>query len=316
MPPTATSSTWSTPTPDEGSAGRALPGPQGGPDGAGGRAQGRRHDLVGGRVDQRRGGGHGPPEGPSSCSPAAATPPPTTTRSGHRTVTRLAIPTARRPATASTAAEARSSPAAAAANTAWGLGRPPRRQMAAPAAKASTQPRLPQPQGGPSGSMTWWPSSPARPWGPKRRRPSTTTPPPTPVPRVRQITVEQPAAAPMRLSARVKERASLMSATGTPRRPASGPPTSRPAQAGGRLGRSTARPDASSNSPGTPTPAAATGPCSATSRAPAAASRPMTSPGSSEPVGIVAVASSSGGASPSASTTASLLLVPPTSMPR
>src|SRR4029453_941707 len=81
----------------------------------------------------------------------------------------------------------------------------------------------------------------------------------------------------MRLSARVKALASLMSTVGTPRRPASGRPNSRPFQAAGRLGRNRVRPDASSNSPGTPAPAAATGPCSAGSPAPAPA-RPQGRP--------------------------------------
>ena len=57
----------------------------------------------------------------------------------------------------------------------------------------STQPRLPQPQVSVSSlRRTMWPSSAAEPWAPWSSLPSTTMPPPTPVPRVTKIILSQP----------------------------------------------------------------------------------------------------------------------------
>src|SRR5215208_62823 len=58
------------------------------------------------------------------------------------------------------------------------------RPMAVPEASASRQPRLPQPQRGPVGSIVMWPTSPPAPWAPRKSTPSVMIPPPTPVPRV------------------------------------------------------------------------------------------------------------------------------------
>jgi hypothetical protein len=56
------------------------------------------------------------------------------------------------------------------------------RVMAGPAAIASTQPRLPQWQRGPSWSTQMWPTSPAEPAAPRYTSPWQTMPQPMPVP--------------------------------------------------------------------------------------------------------------------------------------
>ena len=127
--------------------------------------RGRSRTSRGGRG--RSGGRTAARIGPSRSAPAAATPPPITTRSGTRMVITLAMATPRWSATVSIAAAARSSPAAAAANTASTVGCPARAASAPDVATASRQPRLPQPHRGPSLTTIWWASSPARPWRPK-----------------------------------------------------------------------------------------------------------------------------------------------------
>ncbi len=81
---------------------------------------------------------------------------------------------------------------------------------------ASTHPRLPHPQGGPSTSMIWWPISPALPLTPVMSLPSIITPPPMPVPSVMATMLRQPRPAPIVPSARVNALASLIIATGSP----------------------------------------------------------------------------------------------------
>ena len=61
---------------------------------------------------------------------------------------------------------------------------PPARARPGPLANSSRQPVPPQTQGPPALVTGMWPSSPARPRGPINGRPSTITPPPTPVPKV------------------------------------------------------------------------------------------------------------------------------------
>ena len=83
------------------------------------------------------------------------------------------------------------------------------------------QPVRPQPQvsGGPSSGRVpgrgLWPHSPAVALAPVSALPSTTMPPPTPVPRIAPNTTRAPAAAPSTASDRARQLASLATATGT-----------------------------------------------------------------------------------------------------
>ena len=83
------------------------------------------------------------------------------------------------------------------------------------------QPVRPQPQvtGGPSSGRVpgsgLWPHSPAIALAPASGLPSTTMPPPTPVPRIAPNTTRAPAAAPSTASDRARQLASLAIATGT-----------------------------------------------------------------------------------------------------
>ena len=118
---------------------------------------------------------------------------------------------------------------------------------------ASRQPRLPQPQMGPVGSTVWWPSSPAEPSRPKRSLPSTTTPPPIPVPSANRAIVEIPRPAPNMNSPSVAARTSLSRWTGVfsraPRLLATGTFRHRV----GRFGRNRVMPASRSTHPGQPT---------------------------------------------------------------
>ena len=67
---------------------------------------------------------------------------------------------------------------------------------------------------GPEAGM--WPHSPAMAFGPVSTRPSTTMPPPTPVPRMTVNTIAAPAPAPSVASERARQLASLANATGRP----------------------------------------------------------------------------------------------------
>src|SRR5690606_20449148 len=62
-----------------------------------------------------------------------------------------------------------------------GAGRPAARRRAALAAYGARQARAPQEQGGPAGWTGMWPSSPARPRAPVKRRPPTTRAAPMPL---------------------------------------------------------------------------------------------------------------------------------------
>ena len=79
----------------------------------------------------------------------------------------------------------------------------------APEAKRSQQPRRPQGHGGPFGSTTMWPISPAKPAAPTCTCPSITRPPPMPVPSVTMTTWSWPRAAPRRCSASTAKLASF-----------------------------------------------------------------------------------------------------------
>ena len=184
-----------TPTPDR--HGGVLARPQSAarwPPGVGGPERGR-HDLV-------------PAPGATSTArrrtsartwlaaagrPAPAMPPPITTRSGTSTVTMLAMPRpggrprphdrARRPlvATPGGGEHLRGGPPPTELGQSAGAGH---RLDAAPVAAAARRPVGHARSGGRS-------RRPAR-GGPNRSRPSTTTPPPTPVPSTRHTTVEHP----------------------------------------------------------------------------------------------------------------------------
>ena len=135
--------------------------------------------------------------------------------------------------------------------------RTPAAAIAGPLATASRQPRLPHPHSGPVGSTIWWPSSPAEPSGPRRSLPSTTMPPPIPVPSANRAIVDVPRPAPSVNSPSVAARTSFSRWTGassrSPRIRATG--TSR--HWVGRLGRNRVSPFSRSTQPGQPTPTAA-----------------------------------------------------------
>ena len=197
-----------------------------------------RHDLD--RVERCR------PDSPCHLGPdrvekdvtGRCTPPPITMRSGVITVIMFAIPSPRyRPISASP-------PPAPASRQPEPARRPPRAvavpQAAAirsPRANASRQPRLPQPQISPSGSIVWWPISPAVPSWPWWTRPSTAMTPPTPVPSVSPTIDRAPRPAPSRSSARPNARASLTRAAGTPSASETGGATGTPGQPPGKFTR-------------------------------------------------------------------------------
>ena len=96
-------------------------------------------------------------------SPAAAMPPPITTRSGESTTIMLAIPMPRYVPIRSKPASAAASPSRAAWTAASAVAVPHAAASWSARANASRQPWLPQLHGGPSGSIVWWPISPAVP---------------------------------------------------------------------------------------------------------------------------------------------------------
>ena len=106
------------------------------------------------------------------------------------------------------------SPARAASTAASAVAVPHAAAIRSARANASRQPWLPQPHGGPSGSIVWWPTSPAVPSCPRTTRPSIAITPPTPVPRVSPTIDDAPRPAPSRSSASPNARASLISADG------------------------------------------------------------------------------------------------------
>ncbi len=75
---------------------------------------------------------------------------------------------------------ARASPARARATASSAVAVPHAAAIRSARANASTQPRFPQPHSGPSGSIVWWPISPAVPSWPWWTRPSIAITPPTP----------------------------------------------------------------------------------------------------------------------------------------
>jgi len=90
------------------------------------------------------------------------------------------------------------------------------RRSARPEPYCSMQPCAPQPQGRPSGTTRRWPSSPAVPNPPRRRRSPVTIAPPTPVPIVSIVMSRTSRAAPKRNSAQPAAFASLSIVTSIP----------------------------------------------------------------------------------------------------
>ena len=228
----------------------------------------------------------------------------------------LAIPMPRYRPISARPAIARSSPARAACTAASGVSAPHRAATRSARVNDSRQPLLPQPQGGPSGSIVWWPTSPAVPSWPWRTCPSMTMTPPTPVPRVRPTIEFAPRPAPRRSSASPNARASLINATGMPRDASTGRATGRSSQSPGMLTRKRVVPAAGSYRPGTPTPSEAISGQRASAAAPVPASRPMTASGPSPATVGVCPRSRIRHSSPVDSTTAHLRLVTPRSIPR
>jgi hypothetical protein len=184
-----------------------------------------------------------------------------------------------------------------------------RRAIAVPLISPSRQPRLPQPHGPPPGTTTTWPTCPALPCAPSSSRPSTTSPPPTPVETTMARKLEHPAAAPFQPSPSASALASPSTTTGRSssarRRASSGKP-----RQPGMFSGDTVSPWRVIG-PAEPTPHAAT-PSGATSRtAPTSAAK--TSSGS-VPRGVGATAERS--TVPCWSTTPAAILVPPMSTAR
>ena len=127
-----------------------------------------------------------------------------------------------------------------------------------PDANRSQQPRRPQGHGGPFGSTTMCPGSPAKPLAPRCNAPPVTMPPPMPVPNVTRNASFDPFAAPRRTSAHVAHVASLSTATGRFSRRCNSSRNSTPAIPG-RFGPIARRPDRSTR-PGTPNPTASSSP--------------------------------------------------------
>ncbi len=211
--------------------------------------------------------------GASSSSPASASPPPTMTTSGSSRFSRLAMPSATHQANWRSTSNAPGSPSAAASVTCsprTASGSPParltspgavpasaasrpRRPSPLPEAKRSQQPRCPHGHGGPLGSTTMWPGSPAKPDAPRTRRSPMITAPPMPVPSVTSTRSDRPTPAPRRCSATAAQLASLSTATAaSPVASATATPTSRPTMPG-RLG-ATCNTPRRSTSPAMPTP--------------------------------------------------------------
>src|SRR5581483_8874803 len=153
----------------------------------------------------------------------------------------------------------------------------------------------------------------AEPAGPRQSWPSSTTPPPTPVPGQIAIQLRAPRPAPAACSARTATRTSLSSPTGTPSRPDSSSASGTSSQPS-RLGAVRRTPRAASTGPGAPMPTARSWATStfawwAASRT-VAAIRSITGRGrSSLPVDFLARAT----ISPSGATIAARIFVPPRS---
>ena len=217
--------------------------------------------------------GEGRPNRLEQDRPAPTSPPPMTIVLGSKTLARLASPRASHQAKLAITAVAPGSPSAAARVTCsprTASGSPPAsstRRGAAPTsaasrpsrprplpeAKRSQQPRLPQGQRGPWGSMTMCPNSPAKPLAPSWSRPLATIPPPMPVPRVTMSTSSRPCAAPRTRSAQPAQLASLATRTDDAGNLASSPARMGRPTIAGRLGAKRSTPSLSTK-PGAPTP--------------------------------------------------------------
>ena len=90
------------------------------------------------------------------------------------------------------------------------------RISAHPEVYCSQHPRLPHPQGSPPGTIRTCPNSPAIPNAPRSNRPSSTIPPPRPVPTVSRTTSDTPRPPPKRYSPQAAALASFSTTTGKP----------------------------------------------------------------------------------------------------
>ena len=90
------------------------------------------------------------------------------------------------------------------------------RASALPLTYCSQQPRLPHSHLRPSGTTVMWPNSAPMPYPPRWSTPSTTSPPPIPVPRLTQASTGAPRPAPKRYSAQAPALASFSITTGRP----------------------------------------------------------------------------------------------------
>ena len=177
------------------------------------------------------------------------------------------------------------------------------------------QPRRPQGQRAPSRRTTTWPISPADP-RPSQGLPSSTRPPPTPVPQKTPRTESNSRAAPSWNSASVATWTSLPSLTGAPIRPPRSLPSAKVPSQPGRLRALETVPSSSSTAPGEPTPTPVSSEvstpaaCAASRSAPAIASETSAGPPS---VGVGSRCSPS--TLLSSSTTTAWIFVPPRSMP-
>ena len=147
--------------------------------------------------------------------------PPRATRVGLKMFTSPASPMPSQRPESARAASATSSPRSAAdrrsvtATVPPSGSRPDRRRRDSSPTWASQQPRAPQWQRKPSGSMAMWPTSPAYPAEPVSDRPPTTTPAPMPPSPQRQMKSFEPRPDPRRCSADAARSASLPTNTGT-----------------------------------------------------------------------------------------------------
>jgi len=258
----------------------------------------------------------------SSRSNAAAIPPARTTTDGLSTSRTDATAIPRCSPTSRTARLHTASPARAASRTARAVAggrRTPARARAARRAAAtipyepayaSRHPREPQRHRGPLGSTVMCPISPPKPDTPRTMLPSTTMPPPTPVPSV-MATRFFPRAPRTNDSPKAALVASFSSVTGTEKYRRASAASGAPAQAG-RLGDSRRTPRLASIRPAQPIPTAATPVVPARVRAAAWMARKARAGPSSAGVSISPRASTR----PPGETAAILMLVPPISTPR